>query len=399
MTDEREKTRPDYPVSPSWRPASNPGVRLPAPPLEPIPEGDPQTAPVSRADVALAIATASAAIAHTSVAPAPFQPAPVHSAVAAVVRTVAPAAVAPVPRAMSSGYSMVPSSQENLRPFAIERPAGAPLRPSSASALHTLAVEPPAAVMPPPSASADGARPPVNQSGVTTAVPGEVPVSQPHFRPASDGFLHPATGTGPSAPSPSSQRPQSGNYGPASDAGPAAAGSRRAADPTRLLPWLRDKNRRFRDVDPAHLQAMFVFASLQRVPANTIVQPFEAAPTACFAVVEGTLVTRGQRANGSMREIERAGPGELIGLLALADTRPSPYEIVAATTAELITFESDKLGQYLAALHPTALQALQGWMPMLIDHLRTVQQRLARLAASKRSRVEARDDDAWKGGR
>ena len=372
MQDKPEKTQPDYPIRPSWRPASQPGVRLPAPTLEPIPEGDPQTAPVGAHDVA----EVKARLAAVPPVPPVLPPAPAADATPAEF---APRP-APSPRALvQSGYSLAPASQENLRPYAVERPGAdrpAAERPISGGAVlvpaSAPAIDPPAA---------------------------HVPASQPHFRPASNGFVHPGSPAAVPVSPVHGYRPGSGGFNLGLDPAAGAAQSRRAADPTRLLPWLRDKNKRVRDIDPTLLQAMFFFASLQRVPANTIVQPLDAPPTACFAVVEGALVSRGLRANGALREVDRTGPGELVGLLALVDPRPSPYEIVAATACELITFEADKLGQYLAALHPTAMLALQGWTPILVDHLRTVQHRLSRLSAARRNKVEARDDDAWRGGR
>ena len=231
--------------------------------------------------------------------------------------------------------------------------------------------------------------------------PSQRPVSQPTFRPASDGYIHPAAGVGPISNSAAALRPASGFGLDLQDAhaNGAAAVSRRAADPTRLLPWLRDKNKRFKTLTPEECDAMFRFASLHRLEANTILQPLDAPPTACFAIITGAIVARIRRPNGSFRELDRFGPGEVVGLLALVDGGPSPYEIQAASAVEVIAFEADKLAQFVAAMHPDALLALRGWTPMLIDYLRTVQQRVARLSTARRSRIQSRDNDVWKAGK
>ncbi len=160
---------------------------------------------------------------------------------------------------------------------------------------------------------------------------------------------------------------------------------------------MRDKNKRFKALSAAECDAIFRFASLHRVEANTVLQPLGAPPTACFAITSGAVVVRIRRPNGSFRELDRFGPGEVVGLLALVDGQPSPYEIQAASTAEVVAFEADQLAQYAAALHPDALAAIKAWTPMVIDHLRTVQTRVSRLASTRRKRIESHEDDAWKG--
>lgn len=384
MPDEREKTNPDYPVTPAWRPASHPGVRLPAPTLDPVREtpehGTPQAA---------------------QPAPQTLQkPEPPLSPVRQPSQSLRPTS--------HSGYGVVAASQESIRPFVIGRqPASAPPegvrldvgpRPASQVMVPKDLQARPASS--PAAPSIPAAPTPASRPSTPAPSAAHVPASQPTYRPASDGYLHPASAAYSPATPAAGLRPTSG-FGLGVGLGgpePGVASSRRAADPTRLLPWLRDKNKRFKALDDRTLTAMFSFASLHRVTAQTVVQPVDAAPTACFVVTEGSLAIRGRRPNGAVREIDRFGPADVVGLLALLDGKPSPYEIIALTNAELIAFEADKLAQHLAALHPTALLALQGWMPMIIDHLRNVQQRLARLAASRKGKVESRDDDAWRGG-
>ncbi len=329
MGHEREKTNPDYPVTPAWRPASQPGVRLPAPSLEPA---DPPTEP-QQLPLAPGVTT------H-----------PVHQA---------PDARGPTSH---SSYSLVPASQETILPLS-HRPT---------SAVMNLGVPAQPAFVAPSIAPIAPASP----------APTHRAASQPTFRPASDGY----------------QRPESGAHPPANFLA-AAGASRRAGDATRLLPWLRDKNKRFRALTDAECDAMFRFASLHRLDANTVIQPADRPPTACFAITSGSVVMRVRRSNGAFRELDRFGAGEVVGLLALVDSRPSPYEILATTTVEVIAFEADRMAQFAAALHPDALAAVKAWTPFLIDHLRSVQQRVARLSGIRRQRIQSRDDDAWKGAK
>ncbi len=338
MAEEREKTNPDYPVPPTWRPASHPGVRLPAPPLAPAAPLDPQTARVE---------------------PASHRP------------------------SSNSGYSVAPPAEESIRPFT-HRPVSASITiaPVTQPAFVAPTIAPVVAPQQPP--------PPMVR-----------PVSQPSFRPASDGYKLPGADGRPISATAVALRPTSG-FGVDVHAGAgqsAAAVSRRAGDATRLLPWLRDKNKQFRALSSDDCHAMFKYASVHRVEANTILQAIDAPPTACFVVASGALVVRVRRHNGAYREMDRCGPGDVVGLLALVDPRPSPYEILAGSAAEVIAFESDQLAQHLAALSPDALAAMRAWTPFVIAQLRATQARVSRLTGIRQKQVMARDDDAWKGGK
>ena len=405
MGEEREKTNPDYPVTPAWRPASHPGVRLPAPSLEPArpsSQAGVDLNPPPRQPSAIAAPVGEQPIPPGTPhyhAPIPGQTSrPVSSEMGRLLQQMRPATpVAPTAGQRSqsqAGYSVVPASQESIRPVApAPRPASTsvmvPLTPAGAA--QVAAVRQPSQAVQPASQPAV----PIWQQPLPA---GQVPISQQKYRPASDGFRHPAAGGhGPASP-PMGLRPTSGfGLGVQDPPGTGAAASRRAQDPTRLLPWLRDKNKRFKALTDAETGAMFAFASLQRVSLNTVLQEFDAPPTACFCVTEGAIVVRVRRPNGSIRELDRFGPGELCGILALVDAQPSPYEIVAASNAEVVAFEADKLAQFVAAYDPTALAAVAAWMPIIAEHFRAIQQRVAKLSSTKRAKIQARDDDAWAG--
>ncbi len=328
MGDEKEKTNPDVTVTTPWRSVSRPDWRVPAPPLEPV--------------------TPSRAV----VPPLP----PRH-----------PSSQGVLPISHSS-YSVVPSSQETILPLSH--------RPSSRPGIGGPLSQP--AYVAPMVAPVDSG----SQSASQVA-------SRRTFRPASNGFQHPASGA---------RSSQSLGLDTLSDGSQSAASrSRRAGDPTRLLPWLRDKNKRFGQFSDADCDAMFRFASLHRVEAGTILQAIDGAPTACFAITSGALVVRVRRPNGAIRELDRHGPGDLVGILSLVDSGPSPYEILAASAVELIAFEADQLAQYAAALHPDALAAIKAWTPLLIEHLRSIQTRVARLAGVRTARLQSNEDDAWRG--
>ena len=328
MGDEKAKANPDVTVTTPWRSVSRPDWRVPAPSLEPVTP--------SRAAV---------------------PPLPPRDAASTGVRPVS-----------NSSYSVVPTSQETILPLSH--------RPISAPGIG-VPLSQPAYVAP---------RVAPVQPGIQSA---SAAAPRRTFRPASDGFQHPAS---------NARSLQSLALDTLSDGRPSAVSlSRRAGDPTRLLPWLRDKNKRLGQLSDADCDAVFRFASLHRVEAGTILQAVDGAPTACFAITSGAIAVRVRRSNGAMRELDRYGPGDLVGLLSLIDSRPSPYEILAASAVELIAFEADQLAQYAAALHPDALAAIHAWTPLLIEHLRSIQTRVARLAGVRTARLQSNEDDAWRG--
>ena len=144
---------------------------------------------------------------------------------------------------------------------------------------------------------------------------------------------------------------------------------------------------------------IFRFASLRRVPANTFLQELDGPPAACFVITAGSVGLRVRRPNGGIREIDRFGPGDMVGFLAMADSQPSPYEIIAFTSVEAVAFEADVLAQHIAARHPEALAAVSVWTPLLNAHLRATLERSAKLAATRRPRPQSTVDDAWKGSK
>ncbi len=259
-----------------------------------------------------------------------------------------------------SAYSLVPAEVESIRPLT-GRGASAitSLNPPSHHAFNPAYVAPVTA----------------SRVDLTQAARGQMrAVSQPMYRPASTGYVHPASAH--PAPVPPARRP---------------------GDAERLMPWLRDISRPLRALTEAQCASIFKFASMHRVEANTVLQALDAPPTACFAITSGTIVVRVRRSNGALREVDRYGPGDIVGVLALVNAQPSPYEMVAATVVEAVAFEADELAQYAAALHPDAVAAQNAWAPIVVEQLRAVQQRVARLASAKRTRVANAIDDAWKG--
>lgn len=356
MGDEREKTNPDYPVTPAWRPSSQPGVRMPAPPLEPA-------QPASQSGVAPLFAVPPAPRPQSSVGARPVS---------------------------HSSYSLFSAGEESIRPLSSRPPSTGQmdLNPVSRPAFVAPTVVP---VVPAHVPAPDAARRPSSVLAPGT----QVPASRPTYRPASDGYQRPVSGT-----SAVGFRPASGlgmDVHPLGEQS-AASQSRRAGDPTRLLPWLRDKNKWFSGLSDADAGSIFRFASLHRVEANTVLQAFDAAPTAAFALTSGTIVMRVRKHNGGMRELDRFGAGDVVGLLALVDGNPALYELVAASVVEVIAFEADQLAQFAAAFHPEALAAIRAWQPLVIDHLRTTQHRVARLGSARHGRAHSTIDDAWKGG-
>ncbi|MEY3013256.1 MAG: hypothetical protein RIT45_1991 [Pseudomonadota bacterium] len=158
--------------------------------------------------------------------------------------------------------------------------------------------------------------------------------------------------------------------------------ARRADDPTRFIPWLRDHSPAFQAIPASVLQHLFERGQTLKTERDELLLQQGHRAERMFVVISGTLTMRVER-NGIIRELTSYGPGEVAGLLALVDQRDSPYEIRAASEAEVVAVDARYIAQLRAAYHPTGMVVLDAFMPMLVEHLRQLDDRAVRLAARK----------------
>ena len=162
--------------------------------------------------------------------------------------------------------------------------------------------------------------------------------------------------------------------------------NRRAKDPKRLIPWLQERNRTFRKMSIRALNGMFAKADVKRYARGSLVQQQDIRADHAYIVTDGTMTVRVNN-DGIYRELFNYQPGEMAGLLALVDQHNSPYEVYAATDAEAIRLNVKHLSQLRAAYHPTALEVMNAFMPMFVEHLRALDKRCIKLAARQSASV------------
>jgi len=165
-----------------------------------------------------------------------------------------------------------------------------------------------------------------------------------------------------------------------------SSSGRRADDPSRLLPWLRQRSPLFARVDDATAAQLFALSSVRKEARGVILARQDVAPSHLFIVVEGTLVIR-VTSNKIVRELFSYELGAVAGLLALVDSLPSPYEIAAVSSCQVIAIDVLKLAQLTAAYHPTAMALHAAFTPELVAHLRDLDLRVTKLAQRKNASI------------
>lgn len=162
--------------------------------------------------------------------------------------------------------------------------------------------------------------------------------------------------------------------------------TRRDQDPTRLVPWLQERNKTFSYMPDAVLQELFGHAEMRRYSRGAPIQEQDQPAAYAYVVTEGTVTVRVKRA-GITRELFSYEPGEVAGLLAFVDQQVTPYEIFSSTNSEVIRINTRRLAQLRAAFHPLAMAVLDAFMPMLVEHLRELDKRCLKLAARKNASI------------
>ena len=157
---------------------------------------------------------------------------------------------------------------------------------------------------------------------------------------------------------------------------------RRTDDPKRFIPWLRGSNAAFGAIPPSVLEQLFETAKTIDAKRDQILLPQDARATHLFIVISGNVAIRVKRGQIA-RELIGCGPGEVAGLLAMVDQGPSPYEIRTVTEAQVVAVDVVRVAMLRAAFHPVGVAVLDAFMPMLIEHMRQLDERIVRLAARK----------------
>lgn len=163
---------------------------------------------------------------------------------------------------------------------------------------------------------------------------------------------------------------------------PVGPAGRRANDPSRLLPWLRNKSPFFKSISNEDAETLFRMAVLRSEPRGRVLAAQGERSRQLHVVIEGTLIMR-VASKGVTRELFSYGSGEVAGLLALVDQLPAPYEIVAATACQIISIDAMDLGRHQAAYHPAAMAILRAFMPTIVEHLHELDLRAFKIAQRK----------------
>ena len=168
--------------------------------------------------------------------------------------------------------------------------------------------------------------------------------------------------------------------------GQSRTGTRREQDPTRLVPWLQERNRTFSHMSADVLRELFGHAEVRRYSRGAVVQTQDEPATHAYVVTEGTITVRVKR-TGITRELFSYEPGDVAGLLAFVDQQVTPYEIFSSTNTEVIRIDTRRIARLRAAFHPLAMSVLDAFMPMLVEHLRELDKRCVKLAARKNASI------------
>lgn len=174
--------------------------------------------------------------------------------------------------------------------------------------------------------------------------------------------------------------------------------SRRARDPRRFIPWLRERNAVFARMSDAEMNALFEHAEVRRFSRGTIAQAQGEPAENAYVVIDGTLTVRVTK-TGIVRELFSYEQGEIAGLMSFVDEGPTPYEIYNATNTEAICIDVKRVAQLRAAYHPTGLAILGSVMPLLVEHLLELDKRCLKLAKRKSASTRGTGETLRRGER
>ncbi len=173
---------------------------------------------------------------------------------------------------------------------------------------------------------------------------------------------------------------------------------RRADDPTRFIPWLRDRNPSLARIPVRTIEALFEGAVSKKVKRDEVLQRQGQRADRAFVVISGTLALR-LESNGVNRELLSYTTAEVASLLALVDQGPCPYEVRASVDGEVVAIDAWRLAQLCAAYHPSGVAMLDTFLPLLTEHLRQLDERCVRLAARKNASMRGSGQTVRRDGR
>jgi CRP-like cAMP-binding protein len=130
------------------------------------------------------------------------------------------------------------------------------------------------------------------------------------------------------------------------------------------------------------IEQLMVGGVTRKMARDELLLAQDARADRLFIVISGTVAVRVTR-GGVSRELMDYNTGEVAGLLALVDQRPAPYELRAAAPGEIIAVDANRLARLRAAFHPVGMAVLDAFTPMLVEHLRQLDERVVRLAQRK----------------
>ena len=174
--------------------------------------------------------------------------------------------------------------------------------------------------------------------------------------------------------------------------------SRRARDPRRFIPWLRERNPVFARMSDEEMNALFKHAEVRKFSRGTVAQKQDQPAENAFVVIDGTLTVRVTK-GGIVRELFSYEQGEIAGLMSFVDEGFTPYEIYSATNTEVICIDVKRVAQLRAAYHPTGLAILGSVMPLLVEHLLELDKRCLKLAKRKNASTRGSGETFRRGER
>ena len=154
--------------------------------------------------------------------------------------------------------------------------------------------------------------------------------------------------------------------------------------PSRYLTWLRDRNPLFARLSEGAARLLFECATWRIEPRSCVLTRTDDPAVQAFIVVDGVVVQRLLR-GARVRELASYGAGQIAGVAAFLDQRPSPFELATHGPAQLIAVDASKVAQAAAAFQPDATAALWALAPLFVAYQRD----LAGRTAQVRQRVVA----------
>ncbi len=133
----------------------------------------------------------------------------------------------------------------------------------------------------------------------------------------------------------------------------------------------------FSNLEPAELEAVLAVAESFHVNAGHRLCE-QGKPGDCMYVIEvGKANVRAKNERGKVVPIANLGPGDIVGELALIDSRPRSADVIAATTLRGYRIDRRRFRQLRAKEHPAAYKITKQIAVTVCGRLRRVNENVA----------------------